>query len=239
MPKPEIVERALAAIKGYAQYEYFFSVSTPRPGWSRWRKGDVRHTQPVEKVEPYIRFPFWPESRYLARCPSSRKRKRGHSKSPSAYPPPITADLRRCRRGRPVVATGVGGKAGAEAGRRDSPADQTPSKTGWCVHCHLAQGGQGAAAARLTAAALALSPDPSAPGEEELLRFRNHSRSWRISTTRGSWTKRCQSWSRPWASTPCSSLSDCWMTLFACRENSRTKETTRRTISTSPIRRLS
>jgi hypothetical protein len=68
MPKPEIVERALAAIKGYAQYEYFFE-NLDSPAWLEplAAKGMFKHPQPVEKVDPYIRFPFWPESRYLVR----------------------------------------------------------------------------------------------------------------------------------------------------------------------------
>jgi hypothetical protein len=174
MPKPEIVERALAAIKGYAQYEYFFE-HLDSPAWLKplAEKGMFKHPQPVEKVHPYIRFPFWPESRYLVRmstlpevqaivlkitlgipsCDNSRVYD-DIAEIALSLPPPLAAKLV------PKLVEGI-----------RLPIKLLLKDRMGSVIVHLTEDGQGAAAAALTGATLALSPDPRAPGEEELLRF--------------------------------------------------------------------
>jgi hypothetical protein len=174
MPKPEIVERALAAIKGYAQYEYFFE-RLDSPAWLEplAEKGMFKHPQPVEKVDPYIRFPFWPESRYLARM----------SKLPEAQAVVLritlgipSSDNSRVYDDVAEIALSLPPELAAKLvpkmveGIRLPIKLQLKDKMGALI-VHLAEGGQGAAAATLTAAVLGLSPDPSTPGEEELLRF--------------------------------------------------------------------
>ncbi len=68
MVKPEIVQKALKAIKRAADYEYFFDQLTS-PDWIEplWEAGLFRSPyEPIREGE-YVRFPRWPESRYLAR----------------------------------------------------------------------------------------------------------------------------------------------------------------------------
>lgn len=68
MPSPEIVKKALEAIKLRADYEYFFS-QLNLPDWIQplWAAGMFRSPpEPIREGE-YIQFPIWPESRYLAR----------------------------------------------------------------------------------------------------------------------------------------------------------------------------
>ena len=68
MLKPELVDRAVAAIKGYAQYQYFFE-HLDSPEWLEplAARGLFKEPPPPEKVDQYVRLPFWPESRYLVR----------------------------------------------------------------------------------------------------------------------------------------------------------------------------
>jgi len=68
MPSPDTVKKALAAIKRTADYEYFFS-RLRSPDWLKplWDAGLFRKPPPPIKEGKYISFPFWPESRYLAR----------------------------------------------------------------------------------------------------------------------------------------------------------------------------
>jgi len=174
MPKREIVERALTAIKGYAQYEYFFE-HLDSPAWLEplAEKAMFKHPQPVEKVDPYIRFPFWPESRYLVRM----------SKLPEAQAVvlKITLGIPSCDNSRVYddiaeIALSLPPALAAKLVPKLVEGIRLPIKLllkdriGVLI-VHLAEGGQGAAAATLTAATFALSPDPRAPGEEELLLF--------------------------------------------------------------------
>ena len=71
MPSEATVDKALAAIKQPASYEYFFD-RLSSPAWiaSLRKRGFFRHPPKGEIEENYIRFPFWPESRYLARMAS-------------------------------------------------------------------------------------------------------------------------------------------------------------------------
>jgi hypothetical protein len=71
MPSKETVEKALAAIKEPAAYEYFFD-QLESPTWiSPLRdRGFFQHPPQGEIEGNYIRFPYWPESRYLTRVAS-------------------------------------------------------------------------------------------------------------------------------------------------------------------------
>src|ERR1039457_1687068 len=68
MPSRETVYKALAAIKQPAAYEYFFD-QLKSPSWiAPLRERSFFRDPPEGEVEGnYIRFPPWPESRYLAR----------------------------------------------------------------------------------------------------------------------------------------------------------------------------
>lgn len=174
MPKPEIVERALAAIKGYAQYEYFFE-NLDSAAWLEplAAKGMFKHPQPVEKVDPYIRFPFWPESRYLVRMSKLPESQAAVLKITLAIP---TSDNSRIYDDVAEIALSLPPALAAKLVPKLIEGIRLPIKLLLkdrigAVIVHLAEGGQGAAAATLTRATLALSPDPSTPGEEELLRF--------------------------------------------------------------------
>lgn len=72
MPKPEDIKRALALIaKRGSNYEYFFGHLEP----ATWiepllNHGMFQYPPPPKREGDYISFPFWPESRYLARMAS-------------------------------------------------------------------------------------------------------------------------------------------------------------------------
>lgn len=68
MVKAEIVQKALKAIKRAADYEYFFD-QLSSPSWIEplWEAGLFKSPFEPIKEGDYIRFPHWPESRYLAR----------------------------------------------------------------------------------------------------------------------------------------------------------------------------
>ena len=72
MPNPEIIKNALNEIrKRTVNYEYFFD-QLKSPEWIEplYSEGMFQHPPSPERNEDYIRFPFWPESRYLARMAS-------------------------------------------------------------------------------------------------------------------------------------------------------------------------
>ena len=63
------VGRAIQEIqKGYAQYQYFFD-RLNSPAWLEPLRDQHLFQQPPDPVRDgqYVRFPFWPESRYLVR----------------------------------------------------------------------------------------------------------------------------------------------------------------------------
>lgn len=69
MLRPETVVKALREIeKGYAQYQYFFD-NLNSPAWLEplHGRGFFRNPPPPIREGQYIRFPEWPESRYLVR----------------------------------------------------------------------------------------------------------------------------------------------------------------------------
>ncbi|MGB6164791.1 MAG: hypothetical protein WCF33_20785 [Pseudonocardiaceae bacterium] len=73
MPSLETVDKAIRAIKNAADAEYFFSRLTS-PGWIEplRRRGFFQAPPGPEIDGKYIRFPFWPESQYLA-CMASEE----------------------------------------------------------------------------------------------------------------------------------------------------------------------
>jgi hypothetical protein len=175
MLKPETVDRALEAIKGYAQYEYFFD-RLNSPTWLRplAERGLFKHPQQAEKVDQYIRFPFWPELRYLVRM----------SKIPDAQAEVLTialgipfSDNSRIYDDLAEIALSLPPVSGAQLVPKLLEGLRLPIKLllkdriGALI-VYLAEGGQGVAAKTLAQAALALAPDPSVKDrEEEILRF--------------------------------------------------------------------
>jgi hypothetical protein len=71
MPSRETVRKAVAAIKRPADYQYLFD-RLQSPGWIQplRQEGFLRRPPEAEREGGYIRFPLWPESRYLARMAS-------------------------------------------------------------------------------------------------------------------------------------------------------------------------
>lgn len=69
MPTTDQVDAAIEEIlKRRANYEYFFSRLTD-PTWIKPLRehGFLRHPQPIERGEDFVRYPPWPESEFLAR----------------------------------------------------------------------------------------------------------------------------------------------------------------------------
>ncbi len=69
MPRPEVIKNALHEIRKRAvNYEYFFN-ELKSPDWIEplLSEGMFQHPPPLKLEGDYISFPFWPESRYLAR----------------------------------------------------------------------------------------------------------------------------------------------------------------------------
>jgi len=68
MPDRAVVRDALAAIKRYADYEVFFD-ELADPAWIPFLVQEGLFTDPPEPVQEggYVKFPLWPESRYLTR----------------------------------------------------------------------------------------------------------------------------------------------------------------------------
>jgi hypothetical protein len=175
MLKPETVDRALAAIKGYAQSEYFFD-RLSSPAWLRplAERGFFKHPQAAEEVEAYVRFRFWPELRYLVRM----------SKIPGAQPavleialgiPPsnnsrvyddfaemaLSLPAEMAARLVPKLLEGV--RLPVKLLLKEKISEIIP---------FLANGGQFEAAKALVLGVLAVSPDPeAAPKKEKYLLF--------------------------------------------------------------------
>ncbi len=171
----ETVERALEAIKGYAQYEYFFD-RLSSPAWLQplSEKGLFKHPQQAERVDQYIRFPFWPESRYLvrmAKLPEAQATVLAISLGiPSSDNSRIYDDLAE-------IALSLPPASGAQLVPKLLEGMRLPiklllkDKVG-AVIVYLAEGEQGAAAKALALGALALAPDPKTKvSDEEPLRF--------------------------------------------------------------------
>lgn len=176
MLRQETVDRALQEIaKGYAQYQYFFD-RLNSPSWldALFRSGFFK--KPPEPVPDgqYIRLPFWPESRYLARMAAIPEAQETVLKIALAIPASensrvhddiadVALSLQPAQAAKlvPQICTAV----------RSPVKLLLPEKIGNLI-VHLAEGGQGGAAATLAAAALALSPDPrmaEKEGEDSIL----------------------------------------------------------------------
>ena len=68
MPSPEVIQKAIKAIKRAADYEYFFE-RLVSPVWIEPLFEAGMFSAPVGPIPEgqFLRFPFWPQSRYLAR----------------------------------------------------------------------------------------------------------------------------------------------------------------------------
>jgi hypothetical protein len=163
MLKAEFVDRAVAAIKGYAQYQYFFE-HLDSPKWLEplAERGFFKEPPPAEKVGEYIRLPFWPESRYLVRM---------------AAIPEAQATVVRIARNIPATDNSrvyddtIDMALALPAGYAAELLDQIAigvrlpiklvleDRIGDLIR-HLAEHGQAAAALSLTRIILALAPDP-------------------------------------------------------------------------------
>jgi len=67
-PRPEVIDKAIRAMKRAAEYEYFFDRLTS-PEWIEplFEAGMFAEPTPPIPEGQFMRFPFWPQSRYLAR----------------------------------------------------------------------------------------------------------------------------------------------------------------------------
>lgn len=170
MLKPETVDRALEAIKGSAQYEYFFE-RLNSPAWLKplAERRFFKHPLEAEELDRGIRFRFWPESRYLVRM----------SKIPEAQGAvlPIALGIPSSNNSRiyddlAEIALSLPPASGAQLVPKLLEGVRLPVKLllneriGALI-AYLADGGQGTAAKTLAQAALALSPDPTATSEED------------------------------------------------------------------------
>src|SRR5712691_9462329 len=171
MPKPETVSRALDEIsKGYTQYQYFFDhLNSPARLEPLSVHGFFRKPPEPEREGDYVRFAWWPESRYLVRM----------SRITEAQDKVVEIALRiedsensRVHDDIADVALSVPSALSAAlvpqiARYTESPLKLLLAEKVANLVVHLAQGGQGGAALRLTGAALALAPDPRAVREGE------------------------------------------------------------------------
>jgi hypothetical protein len=170
MLKPETVERALGAIKGYAQYEYFFD-RLNSPAWLKplADRDFFKHPQAAEKVDPYVRFRFWPESRYLVRMSKIPEAQAAVLEIALKIPP---SDNSRIYDGLAEIAFSLPPQSGAQLVPKLLEGVRLPVKLllkeriGEIIP-YLADGGQGEAAKALALGVLALSPDPAASAKEE------------------------------------------------------------------------
>lgn len=71
MLSPEVVKKAVNAIKNQATYEYFFNkISSPDWIIPLWNKGFFKESPEIIQQDNYIRFPVWVESEYLVKMAS-------------------------------------------------------------------------------------------------------------------------------------------------------------------------
>ncbi len=164
MPKPESIDRALREIeKGYAEYAYFFE-RLNSPAWLQplADRGRFRLPPPPITEGQYIRFPLWPESRYLARMAGIVEAQETVLKIALAIP---ASENSRVHDDIADIALSLQPAQAARLVPKICAAIQSPLKlllperVGVLI-VHLAEGRQGSAARTLAGAALALSPDP-------------------------------------------------------------------------------
>jgi hypothetical protein len=171
MPKQDVVDRAISEIrKGYAQYQYFFD-NLASPAWLEplARAGFFKQPLKPEREGDYVRLGVWPESRYLVRM----------SRIAEAHEKVLEITLRIPDSENSRVHDDI-----ADVALSLPPAlaaKLVPQLSRYTVSsiklllaekianliCHLAKGGQGNAALRLAAAALALDPDPRSGRDDD------------------------------------------------------------------------
>lgn len=170
--KPEVVRQALEIIKKRAaNYEYFFD-RLDSPAWIEplYQEGFFRNPPSAERDGDYIRFPIWPESRYLvrmARLPEAQAQVLQIAlQIPETDNVRVLEDLADIALSLPPsMATRFVPKAKEWL---EVPHHLLlPEKLGALV-AHLAKGGEGDAALDLARTVLAVVPDrETAPNQEE------------------------------------------------------------------------
>jgi hypothetical protein len=164
MIRPDVVDRAVAAIKGYAQYQYFFD-HLDSPEWLEPLAGRGFFKEPPapqEVDEQHVRLPFWPESRYLVRMAAIPEAQQTVTRLVSAIPKSSNS---RVYDDVVDVALALPAQYAARLLDQIAAGLQLPIKLtlefrlGDLIKL-LAVGGQPDAALRLTRLALALSSDP-------------------------------------------------------------------------------
>jgi hypothetical protein len=187
MPKREAVDRALRAIeKGYAEYAYFFE-QLKSPDWLQplEERGRFRLPPPPIPEGQYIRFPEWPESRYLVRMARIPEAQETVLRIALAIP---ATENSRVHDDLADIALSLPPHQSAKivpqicAAILNSVMLLLVEKVGDLI-IYLSRGAEGQAAFQLARAALALAPDPrfaKAAGEESLLspEPRSHFRTW-------------------------------------------------------------
>jgi len=169
MPSPEIVQKALNAIKRAADYEYFFG-QLKSPDWITplWNAGLFRNPPSRISEGQYIRFPVWPESRYLARMASLKPELalKVVLQIPDTDNVRVTEDLADAALAMPPkLAARLVEKAEKWAQSAYSPL--LPKKLG-SLMAHLARGGQVDEALRLAQALLKVLPGTRMEAESEV-----------------------------------------------------------------------
>lgn len=170
MLNPELVDKVLAAIKGYAQFQYFFD-NLDSPEWLEplAARGLFKEPLPPEDKGEYVRLPFWPESRYLARMAAIPAAQTTVVRIARAIPP---TENSRIYDDIIDMALALPAELAAELVDQIATGVQLPIKLmlqdriGDVIR-HLATGGQAAAALRLTRIILVLAPDPRAERRDE------------------------------------------------------------------------
>src|SRR5579872_2326248 len=170
MFKPELVDRAVAAIKGYAQYQYFFD-HLDSPEWLEPLAARSFFKEPPlpERVDPYVRLPFWPESRYLVRMAAIP--------DAQASVVRITREIPKTENSRVYddivdIALALPAVHAVQLVDQIAIGVQLPIKLtlqdriGDLIQ-RLAVGREGAGALRLTSLILAIAPDPRAERQDE------------------------------------------------------------------------
>jgi hypothetical protein len=164
MPKADTVDRALRAIeKGYAEYTYFFE-QLSSPAWLRplEDRGRFRLPPPPIREGQYIRFPEWPESRYLVRMARIPEAQETVLRIALAIP---ASENSRVHDDLADIALSMQPSQSAALVPQICTAIPISvklllaEKVGELI-VHLARGGQSQAALQLAGAALALGPDP-------------------------------------------------------------------------------
>jgi hypothetical protein len=170
MLRLELVDRAIVAIRGYAQYQYFFE-HLDSPEWLEplAARGLFKEPPPPEKVGEYVRLPFWPESRYLVRMASIPDAQatvaRIAREIPATENSRVYDDIIDMALALPAVHAAdlldqiaIGVRLSIKLILEDRIGD---------LIRYLAVGGQGPAALSLTGIVLALAPDPRAERQDE------------------------------------------------------------------------